>query len=113
MSEVLAHVFEVFQQIFFWPGDTVLAWLLTHHPRLAVWLGVSATSYGGPFSAFISGLVGWGLFYGLCHLTLLVVQLQERWGTRRDNDGDEGRVPDRPKQKSLPCIPTARKEQHE
>jgi hypothetical protein len=110
MTEVLAHVLEVFRQIFFWPGDTVLAWLLAHHPRLAVWLGVSATSLGGPFSAFISVLVGWGLFDGLCHLMLLVVQLHERWGTRRDSDGDAGQAPDRPGLESLSCIPTTRKE---
>jgi hypothetical protein len=80
---MVGHVLEVLQQIFFWPGDAVLAWLLTDYPQLAAWLGVSATSHGGPFAALISVLVGWGLFTGLCHLLLLVVQLRETRGAHR------------------------------
>ena len=85
---MFGEALDTLQQIFFGPGDTVLAWLLTHHPQLAARLEVSPASYGGFFSAFISVLVGWGLFSGLCHLLLLVVRLQEIWGVHRDHDGD-------------------------
>ena len=76
-------ILDTLQQIFFWPGDTILAWLLTHHPQLAMWLDMHPTSYGGLYSGLISVLVGWGLFSGLCQLLLLIVQLQETRGTRR------------------------------
>ena len=67
-------------EVVFWPGDTIIAWLLTAHPRLALWLDLRADSAGGLVSALVSLLVGWGLYTVMAHLMLLGVQL---WGTRR------------------------------
>ncbi len=73
---MIVNVAEALLQVLFWPGNTVLTWLLTHHPDLAAWLGVSATGSGLVLSGVISVLAGWGLMSSLCHLILLVVQ---RW----------------------------------
>ena len=73
---MVANVAETFLQVLFWPGNTVLTWLLVHHPDLAAWLGVSATGSSVLLSGVISVLAGWSLMSGLCHLILLVVQ---RW----------------------------------
>jgi hypothetical protein len=75
-----AEVLEMLQHILFWPGDTLIDWLLTAHPQIAAWLGLGSSSTGGLFAAVVSLIAGWGLFSGLCHLLLLVVQ---RWEARQ------------------------------
>lgn len=77
---MIGDVLEVLRQVLFWPGDTLLSWLSTAHPPLAAWLGLQSTSAGGVFAAVVSLMAGWGLFSGICHLMLLVVQ---RWETRQ------------------------------
>lgn len=65
-------------EVVFWPGDTIIAWLLATHPQLALWLGLDAGHVGGLVSALISLLAGWCLYMGMAHLMLLGVQLWER-----------------------------------
>jgi hypothetical protein len=77
---MVVNVAETLLQVLFWPGNTVLTWLLTSHPDLAAWLGVSATGSNLMFSSVISVLAGWMLMSGMCHLILLVVQRWEAQG---------------------------------
>ena len=81
---MVANVAETLLQILFWPGNTMLMWLVTYHPDLAAWLGVSATESSLVLSGVISVLAGWSLMSGLCQLILLVVQRLE--GRGRDHE---------------------------
>ena len=74
------HMLDELLRIVLWPGDTIIDWLVTRHPQLALWLGLSADNIGGLFSVLISLLVGWGLFALMAHLMLLGARL---WETRR------------------------------
>jgi hypothetical protein len=85
----LQDVLEGIQVIFFWPGDTIISWLVTHYPQLATSLGLSAASCGGLASATLSVLVGWSTFIGLCHLMLWMVQLQEALVDYRHRDSTD------------------------
>jgi hypothetical protein len=76
-------MFEFFRQSFFWPGDTVIGWLHTWPSGLTAWLGMDEVRAGGLFSAFLSALIGWGLFTILCQLLLYAVQYHETLSARR------------------------------
>ena len=71
------HMLDELLRVVFWPGDTIIDWLLTAHPRLAMWLDVGTDSSGGLASALVSLLVGWGLYMVMAHLMLLGAQLWE------------------------------------
>jgi hypothetical protein len=82
---MVMHMLDELLGVVLWPGDTIIDWLLTAHPRLAMWLGVGADSIGGLTSALVSLLVGWVLFTVMANLMLLGVRLWERWYTRPVN----------------------------
>ena len=88
---MIQHLLNELHQMVLWPGDTVIAWLVTAHPWLALWLGLQADSTGGLVSALISVVFGWGCYMMMGHLTLLGVQL---WETRQSRPS-HGRLPPR------------------
>lgn len=79
------HMLGELREVMLWPGDTVIVWLLTAHPRLALWLGLGADSPGGLFSALISLLIGWGIYTAMAYVMLLGVRLWETQLTCRTN----------------------------
>lgn len=97
---MMQHMLEELQEAVLWPGDTVIDWLVTTQPRLALWLGLGTDSAGGLASALISVLVGWGFYMMMGHLMLLGVQLWEaRWQSDKihvgKDDGDRPATGDR------------------
>jgi hypothetical protein len=83
---MIGDLLEMLRQSLLWPGETLIGWLVTAHPQLATWLGLHSTSTRELFSVVVSLTAGWGLFNGICHLLLLIMQRLEAQQAQHNAD---------------------------